>query len=160
MWGSNPWTVTSWPEPKSDAQQTEQPRRPMVTQYFWIERRKLLTSLIYKSAQWNVPHIKRLYSQLDRRVRQGLCLGFPPAGSNVIVPDLWKLSEDGDLALSLQLYVEGGREGQCGWVGSTRWCGRSRTGSRRMIGLNNVTFCWQETQWNTHSLNTSFMHSL
>ena len=27
-WGSNSWTVRSWPEPKSDTQLTEPPRRP------------------------------------------------------------------------------------------------------------------------------------
>ena len=30
MKGSNPRTANSWPEPKSDAQQTEPPRRPPI----------------------------------------------------------------------------------------------------------------------------------
>ena len=28
LWGLNPWTVRSWPEPKSATQPTEPPRRP------------------------------------------------------------------------------------------------------------------------------------
>ena len=39
MWGSNPRTVRPWPEPKSDAQPTEPPRRPEFI-YFLRERQR------------------------------------------------------------------------------------------------------------------------
>ena len=43
MWGSNPWTVRSWPEPKLDAQPTEPPKCPYIS---WILIRKQKSKLV------------------------------------------------------------------------------------------------------------------
>ena len=41
--GSNSRTMRSWPEPKSDAQPTEPPRRPKMFIYFWRRERQSMS---------------------------------------------------------------------------------------------------------------------
>ena len=82
--GSNPWTTRSQPEPKSDAQPTEPPRRPYITYFYSTGKERSSRSR---------PTGPRCQSYFIREVRQcqqpeqlsccewlGLWLGAVPGG--------------------------------------------------------------------------------